>query len=648
MPDDIESLGFTLEFFTKYNGLEKLHQLLNGTIKDVNKLKAAILDLNRLSNVFQGTATLARTKGKNDKAKYWEKASIAARTLSSKLVSKRSEIETDTATSTTTAKETLDVPDASKITRAAPSGEVYKTVTTAGKDGKDVITSFSKSVEAETDKIVETVVKRKGDEVLSITDKYTKKSTYKASDFSGLGKVIKTQTDAITDSVIQTTEETIGDSKIIRTYVDGVLKKTVSKEIKRKATPSSVTVPAGTPLTSSTSSSFLGGLFGKGKEFYTNSLLPLIKGKGEKSKFSHFASRVKNIITYRLVRVAMSAINKGITEGFTLLSTSNSQFKQITVNFKTASTALSVSIAQILLPFAETLSNTLLNVSNSLLSVSNAMSLTNAMAKGQSEYFKLDANAIEEYSKQLANANKSLSQLDKFATLSDNKPILGKWVTITNKELENIKNTKREYEGITNFVRALVDLLNGVGKIIDFINNLTAEQKVNFKGIIVLGLALITSILTPAKAIILGLATAIISIVNVWSSELNPVAKVFVTLLITAATVLAFIAALTKTGAAKIPYALGAAAAAAGALGLYTSASNLQNKKSTPDTGNEEVSNSVVSSSYTNRMESGAISNVNSNNMQSQVVASDVYLDKDKVGKALFKTVNKYERKAGF
>lgn len=384
-------------------------------------------------------------------------------------------------------------------------------------------------------------------------------------------------------------------------------------------------------------------------------------GKSKSSNTSKFLSRVKNIVIYRLVRVAMSAIAKGINEGFELLSTNNSAYKDVINSLKASTTALSVTFAQLLLPVAESLSSILEGLTTKLIDSANAMALQQAMLNGEQKYFKLSKKSIDEYAKSLSNANKSLSQLDKFATLSQGKPILGSFEDVssaTTEELENVEETSKTILGLKNALVSVASSLITIAEFISKINNLSNDWGVTLTTTITAALAAISfgvigleTRLSKFKVgmsiITLGLYT-IIKIVN---SELSPALKWISGILIGIATLAAFIAALAPGGKVRLASAAIAAGAAVVGLGVVAGGEYGNKLSKNVDTGASQAS-------YDNPLASGGALASNDqdlyNNVQrsrtvtTQTSTSDVYLDGNKVGKALTKTVFSYGAKGGY
>lgn len=386
------------------------------------------------------------------------------------------------------------------------------------------------------------------------------------------------------------------------------------------------------------------------------------KKLGKGGGASKFLSRVKNIVVYRLVRVAMSAITKGVNEGFELLSSNNSAYKDVINSLKASTTALSVTFAQLLLPIAESLSSVLEGLTTRLIDSANAMALQQAMLNGEQKYFKLSKKSIDEYAKSLSNANKSLSQLDKFATLSQGKPLLGTWEDVsssTEKEIENAKQISHNYKAIYAVANALLKVLEWIGEVILWVSNLSDGWKtVLGVGVlaaiagIIIGVNKLSSVISIAfsKPLLLGFIAALYVIAKILTSELPKGIKIVSAALLGIATILAFITALIPGGQARIIPALSAAIFATAGLAV-AGIGSLSKNSTSPDTGASQAS-------YDNPLASGGALASNDqdlyNNVQrsrtvtTQTSTSDVYLDGNKVGKTLTKTVFSYGAKGGY
>lgn len=660
MPDSLETLGFNIEFFTNKKGLENLKGILDGTLKDINEINKALLVLNgSLKGSYMYAKSLAIKRNDIPAVLENEKKLLAVKHLYSKINNIKKDILA-TPTSVSAETSTTETPPVATTTTASsgPTGEkVYKEgesivppkktaeelkakvptdaskiITKISGEGDATVEYVTTAVADEVDKIVETTVKNKVDSLKkTTTEKIIPKSTYDPASFSGLGTVVNTKIDEATKAIIQITEERVGDILKKRTYRDGKLIRTqeLYRPIKETIPPSDTpTVPPPTPPK----------MF---KDYWDETF----GGKGKKGAFSKFMGRIKNIVLYRLVRVAMSAISKSLSEGFSLLGTSNKEYKDVLNDFKTASTSFSVAMSSIMLPAAQSLSSMLESLSTSLINTANSMALANAQARNQTEYFKLDSQAIEEYSKTLSTANKALTQIDKFATLSENKPVLGNFVKITDEEVENMESINQTAQGLVGVIDWIVRILSGLGKIIEWINGLSNTWKAILGVGVVAAITAIMLKLNPVKGIFAIIFATLLGISAIINDESIPKGlKVVLSILTAIAGIAAFIFALLPAGKLKLGMALASASAVVAALGTYAVAQAIKPKTSVDTASAQTKSPSLTS--YGNALEGNALSD-GSYSQQVLSSTSDVYLDRDKVGKALTKTVVKYSGKAG-
>ena len=202
----------------------------NGTLKDIDATTKAIKRLNQLFGAWSGLSTINKNRGNTEEANRYKEMAKNAKVVRDSLKVK---LDAEKALLSTT-----KIPSASK----EKIGEkVFDNKDSAPEIdvNKDIRGELIKKV----DKITETVIKTKSDEIVSTTEKYKKKSTYDPASFEGIGKVISTKVDALTKDVIQTTEERIGDLVNKRIYKNGVLDKTTTyykplkKEAKEETTP---------------------------------------------------------------------------------------------------------------------------------------------------------------------------------------------------------------------------------------------------------------------------------------------------------------------------------------------------------------------------------------------------------------------------
>lgn len=635
MPDEIEVLGFELDFLTDTKVLEKLKKILGETFQNTKNLEEAIKALNKSA---KGYNLKALTTQNEQLAKSYEKQKDNLLKLAKALGTKKTK---QIALNNLNKKFGLNkegVFDNKKQTeKYIPEGKLSST-TKFYKEGKidpSKIKETYKTREVGQGQIFEkttTVV----DNELSKTVEKVKKPFIKLTD--DILEVIKNE-----DNLKKATLKALDTGEIVyRKYYKQV------KEEDGKRVTHDVVMQGENVVSSNKNYSDIPPI--KEKPVEQEAKKDINKKIG-KSNTSKFLSRVKNIVVYRLVRVAMSAITKGVNEGFELLSSNNSAYKDVINSLKASTTALSVTFAQLLLPIAESLSTALEGLTTRLIDSANAMALQQAMLNGEEKYFKLSKKSIDEYAKSLSNANKSLSQLDKFATLSQGKPLLGTWEDVssaTEKEIENTKNYSFILDTIKTTVESIAWAFEGIIWLISKISNLSETWKK------ILGVDITAALITIGMAVspVLGIITSIITATNalkkVWDSDIPKAFKIATSSAIALAAVLAVITALLPGGKAKAVLALGTGAATAAALADYGIGSLFVPKE---DTGSSQAS-------YDSPLASGGALASNDqdlyNNVQmsrtvtTQTSTSDVYLDGNKVGKTLTKTVFSYGAKGGY
>lgn len=636
MPDEIEVLGFELDFLTDTTVLEKLKKILGETFENTKNLEEAIKALNKSAKGYELNASRSKDEEKS-------KAYLKQRDNLLQLAKALDNVKTKQIALNNLnkkfgfKKEGVDV----KSTAQESAKNITGKITQKSSFYKDGDLAFSRDVYSkiakEGNKTIKTSEVWKDGETL---EKTIEKTTYSLEE---LPETIQAVVNDLYEIKSQTKPDITGKPVETKTYRQVVDEN--GKRITRN-----VTTVDGQVSSYSTSEKTL------------EKTIEKTLGKSKSSNTSKFLSRVKNIVIYRLVRVAMSAITKGVNEGFELLSSNNSAYKDVINSLKASTTALSVTFAQLLLPIAESLSTALEGLTTRLIDSANAMALQQAMLNGEEKYFKLSQKSIDEYAKSLSNANKSLSQLDKFATLSQGKPLLGTWEDVssaTEKEKENSKQISHNYQAIYVAANAVLKVLEWIGEVILWVSNLSDGWKtVLGVGVlaaiagIIIGVNKLSSVIsiTFSKPLLLGFIAALYVIAKILTSELPKGIKIVSTALLGIATTLAFITALIPGGKARIIPALAAATFATAGLAV-AGIGSLSNNSTSPDTGSSQVS-------YDSPLASGGALASNDqdlyNNVQmsrtvtTQTSTSDVYLDGNKVGKTLTKTVFSYGAKGGY
>lgn len=190
-------------------------------------------------------------------------------------------------------------------------------------------------------------------------------------------------------------------------------------------------------------------------------------GKNFLTPFGRIGRIFQSIIAFRLASSVITVTVNAFKKGFEALKQSSKETADLFLPFQTSLNSISISLATIVLPLIQSLTTILEPFAEKMTAVANAMALANAEAEGQSKYFKLSSDKIKEYTKSAQQANKQLSQLDKFATLSGNKTTpLGDWVEINEETKKQQEEESEPYKdsinNTTDFIKSLKDLINTI------------------------------------------------------------------------------------------------------------------------------------------------------------------------------------------
>lgn len=380
------------------------------------------------------------------------------------------------------------------------------------------------------------------------------------------------------------------------------------------------------------------------------------------------------IATYRAIRTILSTITNSLKQGVDLLKNSNPILKETMTQINTATTGITVSLGSMLMPILQTLEPILTNMSNGFIAIANGMNYANEATHKNGQYFRINAERVREYAESLNDVNGALTQLDKFATLSKGKPILGEWVEKNSQEAIKDLQDVNKYSALKN----VLTLINGL--IVDIMDSFTNLDNHTIE--VMAGVAgAVTMLISPIKGVIATIA----SVALVLSSDLPAATKIGVVALagVTAAAYALFLTLEgTKKGLAGILAAVGAGAtilASVSALkSSLTSTGSSSASSSTisnigfyatggfPSSGeifvaneagaemigtiggrtavanNNDIVNSVSTGVY------GAVSRAFSENSMNGNSGGDVYLDNTKVGRVVAKGVYTEGVKAGF
>ncbi len=358
-------------------------------------------------------------------------------------------------------------------------------------------------------------------------------------------------------------------------------------------------------------------------------------GKALGSVFGRLSRIFTSIIAFRLASSFITLFINAFKKGFEAIKKSSDNLVQNFEEFNVATTQISISLATSFIPLIQSLATILTPLSEKLLNVANYMSATNAVAKGQSEYFELDAQKIREYSKSLEEANKQLTQLDKFATLtSKSNYSLGNWKDIQDFDFENVdegtKELAKSFEDISNLIMGVVKALNTLG--------------VDGTATIVLLITALGGIFNPISAIISGIGAMIL----LFSSS-NPLIKEFAKGLMILSG--AFIGlGVAKAFAQDWKKGLVVGAIAGGVVAsILSMVNNLANGRMAGQGYKYfPISSSSSSNSGGQSLMEGITSANNNGSNAYQIQSGDVYLDTTKVGRVLAPQINVSSQKRNY
>lgn len=314
------------------------------------------------------------------------------------------------------------------------------------------------------------------------------------------------------------------------------------------------------------------GNFFQTKETVTDITTPLPPEK-QKKNILDYAKQLKSalkinnkflksfgrIALYRAIRTVLSSIVNLFKDGFSNIATTSDTARNSLIELKTFSTSLSVSLSSMLLPVVQSLTTLLEPLSYALIENANAMAREQAISSGLSTYYKINAEAVKDYAKQLNGLNGQLTQLDKFATLSQGNPVLGAEVSV-----DNLSNAEDYLSETNNQAKSFADTITNIIELIkNLVTWLTNLPTGGFRNI----LSAVSLLLGP-----IGLIVSIISSLStLLDKDASPSAKVFASILIGVASAMTVLAIATNF-LGGITKGVAAAAAVVGAIGIGASA----------------------------------------------------------------------------
>lgn len=344
----------------------------------------------------------------------------------------------------------------------------------------------------------------------------------------------------------------------------------------------------------------------------------------------------QSIIAFRLASAGINLFINSFRQGIEALKQSGSELSKPFEKFNQATMAIKVSLGTIVIPLVQTLTSLLDPLSNKMIDLANAIAFNNAQAQGQTEYYKLSREKIDEYTKSLQKANKQLTQLDKFATLSGKKSFaLGEVVNIdpnTEEGIANIKEGEKLNETYTEFVTTLNTIKNILEDIIGVFKKLGSKGSVA-----ILGIAFaVGAIANPLTGIL-----AMFGSFMVLMSDASIGAKAL------AGTILTLAGAFTALAIAKAfniskTKGLAIAALIGGAVGGAITGIGLMvnNSSKTSESGSSDTLTTDTSSSYSSAMSSSQTLSTTSNEGTSVTTqVKEIIMDAKKVGEMVVDTV---------
>lgn len=323
--------------------------------------------------------------------------------------------------------------------------------------------------------------------------------------------------------------------------------------------------------------------------------------KLKKTLATQFKDRLKRIGSYKIIAMLFRSIINMFKQGFQYLSNYDALQDSLS-GLKATTIGISTSIASLLTPALQALNVALKPLSDTFVNFANRQAQAQAILKGEAEYYKISTAAIEDYAKSLQEANGQLTQLDKFATLQGNKPMIGKMVDVGENPLTDWF-TGEDNELNSEFIRLLEEklpiigqLFKDIGGVIAWVVGKITDLYANFQKLgitgkdLFLGLVGVISLFSGKLGFLVTIFT---SLVTLFDKEASPAAKVLASGLLAAATAMAAFAVYSAFAKSAVLgwITLTGVLAAGTALGVFAGVSA---NYTPPSTG------SVSTPSYTN------------------------------------------------
>ena len=208
-----------------------------------------------------------------------------------------------------------------------------------------------------------------------------------------------------------------------------------------------------------------------------NKILGSFKDKLKTIKPGKLLKSFGRIATYRAIRGILSGITNSFKEGLGYIKAINPEVRENLNTINSAFTGIKVAISSISTPLLELVAPFVESLSNDLINLANATNLLNAEEKGQDEYFKINKEAIDDYTKSINNLSGQLTELDKFATLSKSTPIFGEMAKITEDDKNELSEYTEKVKGLESIFGVVSDTAEDLGDwLVEQIQNDTLDD----------------------------------------------------------------------------------------------------------------------------------------------------------------------------
>lgn len=197
------------------------------------------------------------------------------------------------------------------------------------------------------------------------------------------------------------------------------------------------------------------------------------------SGLSKLTKHIGGIALYRTIRRGLQMITRTFTESVQSYAMVDDNINKTMSQLTSSTKVIKLSLGTMLLPIIQAITPAVQSLSVGFANMANAINKTMALMQGNTTYTKIDAEAYENYRKQIEKTSGALFDFDKFRALSSKKDSLSASSFLVTETVSELTDAEKKYSGIYTLVSGIGDALNTAFEAIEKIANSSAIQTIS-------------------------------------------------------------------------------------------------------------------------------------------------------------------------